>query len=265
MVATTHPTAHASGAKEIGSAAQRMADPDRRGEHRAAVLEQKGDVGAQRRSEAEDQSQDHGSGSRVRGRRSPATAAPVATGRDARGRPCGRNLWMFLPRRIDETWARRERDRRRSNPLALALSVRSFAVQLGVAPLRRGCPLRPVSLERLGVTVVSCSASLTRRGGAERSLRPLAHLVRMHKRLAGTLLGAPQASPRILSHSAPLSRRPHRQEPGRGVGEQRRRDLTPALSLALSVPSQPGVATPLRIRSRQSPSADSEAPPPSPW
>jgi hypothetical protein len=155
---------------------------------------------------------------------------------------------MFLPRRIDETWARRERDGRRSNPLALALSVRSFAVQLGVAPLRRGCPPRPVSLERLGVTVVSCSASLTRRGGAERSLRPLAHLVRMHKRLAGTLLGAPQASPRILSHSAPLSRRPRRQEPGRGVGEQRRRDLTPALSLALSVPSHRGVATPLRIR-----------------
>jgi hypothetical protein len=158
---------------------------------------------------------------------------------------------MFLPSRIDETWARRERDRRRSNPLTLALSVRSFAVQLGVAPLRRGCPLRPVSLERLGVTVVSCSASLTRRGRAERSLRPLAHLVRMHKRLAGTLLGAPQASPRILSHSAPLSRRPHRQEPGRGVGEQRRRNLTPALSLVLSVPSHPGVATPLRIRSRR--------------
>jgi hypothetical protein len=32
------------GAKQTGGAAQRMADPDRRGEHRAAVLEQKGQV-----------------------------------------------------------------------------------------------------------------------------------------------------------------------------------------------------------------------------
>jgi hypothetical protein len=128
----------------------------------------------------------------TRGARAPARVP------GASGSSCG-VLWMFLPRRVDETCARCERDRRRSNPLALALSVRSFAVQLGVAPLRRGCPLRPVSLERLGVTVVSCSASL------------------MHKRLAGTLLGAPQAAPRLLSHSAPLSRRPHRQEPGEGL------------------------------------------------
>jgi len=49
-----------SGSKEIGGAAQRMADPDRWGEHRAAVLEQKGDVGGRRRTQREDQSQDHG-------------------------------------------------------------------------------------------------------------------------------------------------------------------------------------------------------------
>ena len=48
-----------SGAKQTDGAAQRMADPDRRGEHRASVLEQKGDVGGQRRSEREDQSEDH--------------------------------------------------------------------------------------------------------------------------------------------------------------------------------------------------------------
>jgi hypothetical protein len=29
----------------------------------------------------------------------------------------------------------------------------------------------------------------------------------MHQRLAGTLLGAPQAAPVVLSHNAPLSRR----------------------------------------------------------
>jgi hypothetical protein len=48
-----------SGAKETGGAAQRMADPDRRGEHRAAVFEQKGEVGGHRRGEREDQSGDH--------------------------------------------------------------------------------------------------------------------------------------------------------------------------------------------------------------
>ena len=47
------------GAEEIDGAAERMADPDRRGEHRAAVLEQKGEVGRPRRSEREDQSEDH--------------------------------------------------------------------------------------------------------------------------------------------------------------------------------------------------------------
>ena len=47
------------GAEETDGAAQRMADPDRRGEHRAAVLEQKRDVGGQRRSDREDQSEDH--------------------------------------------------------------------------------------------------------------------------------------------------------------------------------------------------------------
>jgi hypothetical protein len=36
-----------------------MADLDRRGEHRAAVLEQKGEVGGHRRREREDQSEDH--------------------------------------------------------------------------------------------------------------------------------------------------------------------------------------------------------------
>ena len=36
-----------------------MADPDRRGEHRAAVFEQKGEVGSQSRSEREKQSEDH--------------------------------------------------------------------------------------------------------------------------------------------------------------------------------------------------------------
>ena len=36
-----------------------MADPDRRGEHRAALLEQEREVGGQRRREREDQSEDH--------------------------------------------------------------------------------------------------------------------------------------------------------------------------------------------------------------
>jgi hypothetical protein len=36
-----------------------MAGQDRRGQHRAAVLEQKSKVGGQRRSEREDQSEDH--------------------------------------------------------------------------------------------------------------------------------------------------------------------------------------------------------------
>jgi hypothetical protein len=37
----------------------RMPDPDRRGEHRAAVFEQKGEVRGHRRGEREDQSRDH--------------------------------------------------------------------------------------------------------------------------------------------------------------------------------------------------------------
>jgi hypothetical protein len=45
--------------KEIGRAAQRMANPYRRGKHRAAVLEQKRDIGSHRRSERQEQSQDH--------------------------------------------------------------------------------------------------------------------------------------------------------------------------------------------------------------
>src|SRR4029450_9766728 len=57
------------------------------------------------------------------------------------------------------------------------------------------------------MAIVSIGASLTRCGYAERSLRPLSHLARMHHRLAGTLLGAPQAAPVVLSHNAPLSRR----------------------------------------------------------
>jgi hypothetical protein len=47
------------GAEEIGGGAQRMAYADRRSENRAAVLEQEGDVGAQRRSEGQEQAQDH--------------------------------------------------------------------------------------------------------------------------------------------------------------------------------------------------------------
>ena len=47
------------GAKQTDGAAQRMADLDRRGEHRAALLEQKGEVGGHRRSKRENQSEDH--------------------------------------------------------------------------------------------------------------------------------------------------------------------------------------------------------------
>jgi hypothetical protein len=45
-----------SGAKQSAGAAQRMAGQDRRGEHRAAVLEQEGEVGGHRRSERQEQS-----------------------------------------------------------------------------------------------------------------------------------------------------------------------------------------------------------------
>ena len=43
-----------SGAKQTDGAAQRMTDPDRRSEHRAAVFEQEGEVGSHCRSERED-------------------------------------------------------------------------------------------------------------------------------------------------------------------------------------------------------------------
>jgi hypothetical protein len=88
-----------------------------------------------------------------------------------------------------------------SNALALALSVRGVAVQPGDPSLGGGCPLGPVSLQRFGVAIVSCGASLARRGYTERSLRSFGHLVGMHQRLAGTLLGAPQATPGVLSHA----------------------------------------------------------------
>jgi hypothetical protein len=45
--------------KETGCAAQRMADLDRWGEHRAAVLEQEGEVGGHRRGDSEHQPGDH--------------------------------------------------------------------------------------------------------------------------------------------------------------------------------------------------------------
>jgi hypothetical protein len=48
-----------SRAKQTGGAAQRTANLDRRREHRAAMLEQKREVGRHRRSEREDQSEDH--------------------------------------------------------------------------------------------------------------------------------------------------------------------------------------------------------------
>jgi hypothetical protein len=54
----------------------------------------------------------------------------------------------------------------------------------------------------------SCRSALRSRGGyTERSLRSFGHLAGMHHRLAGTLLGAPQAAPVVLGHNAPLSRR----------------------------------------------------------
>jgi hypothetical protein len=68
--------------KETGGAADRVADLDRRGEHRAAVLEQKGDVGAQRRRERQEQSHDHGSAGRLAGRSylaGPGWSAPTVT------------------------------------------------------------------------------------------------------------------------------------------------------------------------------------------
>jgi hypothetical protein len=48
------------GAKETDGAAQWMSNLDRRGDHRAALLEQEGEVGGHRRSKREDQAGDHG-------------------------------------------------------------------------------------------------------------------------------------------------------------------------------------------------------------
>jgi hypothetical protein len=59
MIATIQPTKNHLGTKQTGGAAQRMAGPDWRGKHRAAVLEQEGEVGGHRRGEREDQSRDH--------------------------------------------------------------------------------------------------------------------------------------------------------------------------------------------------------------
>ena len=47
-------------AKQAGRAAHQMAHPDRRGEHRAAMLEQEPQVGAERRPHRQDQSQEQG-------------------------------------------------------------------------------------------------------------------------------------------------------------------------------------------------------------
>jgi hypothetical protein len=88
--------------------------------------------------------------------------------------------------RLLKGYEARRRSRRREDghpraldELPLALSVRGVAVRLRIPPLGGGCSLRPVSLERLGVTIVSRGASVTRRGCAERSHRPLSHLVRL--------------------------------------------------------------------------------------
>ena len=147
---------------------------------------------------------------------------------------------------------RRDGRPRSSNPLPLAvsLSVRGVAVQLGVAPFGGGRPLRPVSLQRFGVAIVSCGASLTRCGDAERSLPPLRHLVRMHQRLAGTLLGARQAVSGVLGHNPPLSRRPQE------LGAQGRRAASgetsrPSTSLDPGSVRIPGVT----LRSRLAPAA----------
>jgi hypothetical protein len=48
-----------SRAKQIDGASNRMAHPDWSGEHRASLLEQETQVGAQRRPQRKDQSQDH--------------------------------------------------------------------------------------------------------------------------------------------------------------------------------------------------------------
>jgi hypothetical protein len=68
-------------AKQIGGAAYRMAHPDRSGEHRAAMLEQETQIGAERRPQRKDQSQDHRSGLSVPRRSAgPDDARPPPTG-----------------------------------------------------------------------------------------------------------------------------------------------------------------------------------------
>ncbi len=62
------------GAKETGGAAQRMAGLDRRGEHRATVLQQEGEVGGHRRSDGENQPDEH----EKPGRRTTSGTSPAA-------------------------------------------------------------------------------------------------------------------------------------------------------------------------------------------
>ena len=69
------------GAKQTDGAAQQMADLDRRGDHRAALLEQKGEVRRHGRSKRENQSEDHGK------------AGP----RVLPARPAIARAWMILP------------------------------------------------------------------------------------------------------------------------------------------------------------------------
>jgi hypothetical protein len=111
--------------------------------------------------------------------------------------------------------------------LALALSVRGVAVQRGVASFRGGCPLRPVSLQRLRVTVVSCSASLARRGCAERALRPLRHLVACTSALRARSWAPPRAASRSTCRASTPKRSSPRCMPG-GADDVRHR-RTPAL------------------------------------
>src|SRR6188472_4383463 len=90
------------------------------------------------------------------------------------------------------------------------------------------------------MAIVSIGASLTRCGYAERSLRPFSDLARMHHRLAGALLGAPQATPVVLGHAAPLSRRP--QQLGAQGWRAAKENLTPTLK---SRPVGPSAAAPV--------------------
>jgi hypothetical protein len=64
------------GAKQTDGAAQQMADVNRRGDHRAALLEQKGEIGGHRRSERENQSEDHDKAGPVCCRHGPRLPGP---------------------------------------------------------------------------------------------------------------------------------------------------------------------------------------------